>query len=124
MTLTVKQLLHSIKQTDGNVTRIADGLGINRSTVYRKIQKHEVLQEALEDARESLVDLAETKLRQEVNKGNITAIIFTLKTQGKKRGYVERQELTGADGEKLKVEVEYVNDPTTTTGIPSWSIEN
>ena len=33
-----------------------------------------------------------------MRKGNITAIIFTLKTIGKSRGYVERQEVTGADG--------------------------
>ena len=30
--------------------------------------------------------------------GNITAIIFTLKTIGKSGGYVERQELSGPDG--------------------------
>jgi hypothetical protein len=43
-----------------------------------------------------------------IKAGNVTAIIFYLKTQAKDRGYVERQELTGADGGKLQVE--YVND--------------
>jgi hypothetical protein len=32
---------------------------------------------------------------------NMSAIIFFLKTQGKSRGYVERQEISGADGTKL-----------------------
>lgn len=98
MALTVKQVEQAIKQKDGNITEVAEAFGVARSTIYRKIKKHESLKVVLEDARESLVDLAEGQLRREVRKGNITAIIFTLKTLGKSRGYVERQEVTGADG--------------------------
>lgn len=107
MALTVKQLEHAIAQKDGNVTEIAADLGVARSTVYRKIQQHDSLKTALDDARESLVDLAEGKLRAEVRKGNITAIIFTLKTLGKHRGYVERQELGGVDNKPLTFRVVY-----------------
>ena len=103
--LTVKEVEQAIKQKDGNISDIAEALGVARSTVYRKINKHPSLKQTLDDSRESLVDLAEGKLRTEVKKGNITAIIFTLKTLGKSRGYVERQELTGADNEPLKVSI-------------------
>ena len=73
------------------------------------------------EAREKLVDLSESRLftliqgvpKIEIDengekrfagwieKPSETAIIFTLKTRGKKRGYVERQEITGANGENL-----------------------
>jgi hypothetical protein len=39
------------------------------------------------------LDLAESKLHEEILGGNTAAIIFFLKTKGKKRGYVERQEV-------------------------------
>jgi hypothetical protein len=41
-----------------------------------------------------------------LKKGNIAALIFFLKTQGKSRGYVERQEVAQSG----KLEIEYVND--------------
>jgi hypothetical protein len=33
-----------------------------------------------------------------IKDGNVAATIFFLKTQGKRRGYIERQEVTGAEG--------------------------
>lgn len=43
-------------------------------------------------------DFAETKLMQAINNSELTAVLFYLKTKHKARGYVERQEQTGADG--------------------------
>ena len=43
-------------------------------------------------ARQSMIDSAEDGLRNGVDEGNLTAIIFTLKTIGKERGYIERTE--------------------------------
>ena len=44
------------------------------------------------DEREGLKDFAEGKLMQQIDGGNITAIIFYLKTQAKDRGYIEKVE--------------------------------
>lgn len=56
----------------------------------------------VEDAREKMLDNVESALYQQALSGNTVAMIFFLKTQGKKRGWVERQEITGADGEAMK----------------------
>ena len=39
------------------------------------------------------LDYAESKLVENIGKGDTTAIIFTLKTKGKSRGYIERSEV-------------------------------
>lgn len=90
--LTVGQIESALKAKAGNIAAAAKALGVARSTLYRRIEKSPGLQDVLTDAREELVDIAESALRKEVLEGNITAIIFTLKTQGKGRGYVERIE--------------------------------
>lgn len=46
----------------------------------------------LEEAEESVIDNAESKLLQHINDGDVTSLIFFLKTRGKKRGYIERVE--------------------------------
>ncbi len=56
---------------------------------------------AVDEARECVTDLAESQLYKKIAEGDLTAIIFYLKTRGKARGYVERQELTGRDGQEL-----------------------
>lgn len=103
--LSVERVKEVLIAKDGNITMTANALGVARSTVHKRITESPALREIVDDAREGLVDIAESALKREVLAGNIAAIIFTLKTQGKHRGYVERQEVTGADGAPLKAYV-------------------
>lgn len=97
----------------GIIGNVASALGVRRSTVYLWCSKYPEFRQALEDSRERLVDLAESNLRKLVagvpaietdengdkrfagwiERPSETAIIFTLKTRGKSRGYVERSEI-------------------------------
>tara|TARA_R110002167_G_scaffold361895_2_gene580600 strand:+ start:61 stop:378 length:318 start_codon:yes stop_codon:yes gene_type:complete len=66
--------------------------------------------------RERLVDLAEEKLREKVNGGNLRAVMFTLKTVGKNRGYYERRDTvddtTPEMGEvKMKMDLTKLSGP-------------
>lgn len=98
--LTAEQIEQAIRAKHGNITRAAEGLGVSRVAIYKRVKANKRLQAVLVEARESLADLAEDKLRELIEQGNVTAIIFALKTVGKERGYVERYqtEHTGAGG--------------------------
>lgn len=121
---TSEQVIIAIREARGNLTEAARILGVARMTVYRYCKRYSTIQQALDDEREKWIDTAEQKLMKSVEKGSIPAIIFFLKTMGKSRGYVERQEVTGKDGEGLKIEVEYVNDPAQITGLSSGSSQD
>jgi hypothetical protein len=43
-----------------------------------------------------------------IKKGKTSEMIFYLKTKGKKRGYIERQEVTGADGMPTNFQIEII----------------
>lgn len=97
----------------GILSDIAANIGVERVTIYAWCEEDPEFKQALEDSRERFIDLAESNLRKLVagvpaiekdENGNNrfvgwierpseTSIIFTLKTRGKKRGYVERQEV-------------------------------
>lgn len=90
----------SIVKAFGNLSTAAKSLQVERATLYRWIEQ-EGLEEAVQEGRNRRLDFAESMLDKGMQDGNMTAIIFYLKTQGKSRGYIERQEVTGADGKKL-----------------------
>lgn len=90
----------SIVKAFGNLSTAAKSLQVERATLYRWIEQ-EGLEEAVQEGRNRRLDFAESMLDKGMQEGNMTAIIFYLKTQGKSRGYIERQEVTGADGKKL-----------------------
>lgn len=84
-----------------NVTSTCNAVGIGRRGYYEWVVADKEFAAAVKDLDDSLVDMAESRLYKAVLRDNMTAIIFLLKTKGKKRGWVERQEVTGADGVPL-----------------------
>jgi AcrR family transcriptional regulator len=87
MKYTEKQMLEAIKGSGGDISEVAKRLGCARSTVYRYLDRYPAVYEALEEEREVLLDIAEYGLMKRVEDGDLRAIIFTLKTKGKDRGY-------------------------------------
>lgn len=86
----------------GNVSAIARELQMPRSSLHVIIHDDPTLKQLLADERERMLDNAEDKLGQAVDMGEAWAVCFTLKTQGKERGYSERQEITGANGQPIE----------------------
>lgn len=97
-----------VSEYKGNVAAIARKLGVNRSTVWARVQESPNLKAALEDARETMLDNAESKLYANVLDGDTTSLIFFLKTQGRSRGYIEKQEIDTSGG--MTITVRYEND--------------
>ena len=102
---TTAQMIEALREKHGNLSAAARFLGCSRNTISRYIKIYPTVKAVADEERETLIDFAENQLFKQVQEGNITAIIFTLKTIGKSRGYVERQEVTGADGKPVETKI-------------------
>ena len=92
--ITAEQAIEATRDSKGLVTYIAKKLGCTRQHVYNLAKKYATVQAAIDEEREGLKDRVESKLIEQIDEGNITAIIFYLKTQGRDRGYSEHVEAT------------------------------
>lgn len=86
----LKKIAAAYEKKGGNMAATAVALGITRQALYNWRKEDEKLAKILDDIDEGILDFTESKLIEKVNEGNLTAIIFLLKTKGKKRGYVEQ----------------------------------
>lgn len=77
-----------------NVSATCKAVAISRRIYYKWLECNPVFKEAIELEQDSLLDMAETKLQQNIAEGKEASIFFFLKTKGKKRGYVETTEHT------------------------------
>ena len=93
---TVRRVAGALRRTAGIKTAAAELLGCDRSTITRYINRYPKLQALEMEIADRTVDLAEDKLLKAIEQGNMTAIIFYLKTKGKHRGYTQKQEPGGA----------------------------
>lgn len=106
-------MIKSLKKTLGIVSHACEDADVGRTTYYQWLKDDEEFKQAVEDIEASAIDHVESKLMEKINGVKVkskkdvydvppsdTAIIFYLKTKGKKRGYSERIEIDNPNESK------------------------
>jgi len=101
-----EQILEALEMHNGIVSSACASIGLARSTYYNWLNEDSVFKAAVEEIQDVAIDFVESKLMEKIRGVSVmgkdsvydlppsdTAIIFFLKTKGRKRGYVERQEI-------------------------------
>jgi len=107
-----KELLEALKKSNGIVSSACESVGLSRTTFYNYVNEDEDFALAVDEVNEAAIDFVESKLMEKINGITMlgksggdeedptytlppsdTAIIFYLKTKGKKRGYIEKTEV-------------------------------
>lgn len=94
-------LLQALANTSGIVSSACKAANVSRMTYYRWYNEDPDFREKADDVKELQKDFAESLILKKMKEGDTTMIIFYAKTQMKDRGYTERKEITGKDGEDL-----------------------
>lgn len=102
---TIEEVTKALIASAGYITVAADKLNCEYHTVQRYIETNTVLQETMKHIHEKELDFSEAMLKKKIKDGDTACLLFHLKCKGKKRGYIERQEITGASGEPLQIEI-------------------
>jgi hypothetical protein len=106
-----KDILVALEKHNGIVSVACASIGLSRSTYYLWLKDDQEFKDAVDDIQDVAIDFVESKLMEKINGVSVqsynskglpvvyeqapsdTAIIFFLKTKGKKRGYVEKTEV-------------------------------
>ena len=87
----------ALTEAHGVLAWAARRLGCSRTAVYAAVARNPELKQTLDDSRAEVLDLAESKLIQAVHAGHMPAVFFVLRTLGRDRGYVFRQDRSAGD---------------------------
>ena len=112
-----EQLLEALTKSLGIVSTACLSVGVSRTTYYKYYNDDEQFKSQVDDISDIAIDFAESQLFELIKGGNITAVIFYLKTKGKKRGYVEKQEIDLGDNFPNNITVEFVSPDGTVRRI-------
>ncbi len=104
-----KAIIDALEKSLGVVTTACKNVGIGRTTFYEWMKDDEDFEREVNEIQNIALDFAESQLHKQIGDGSTAATIFYLKTKGKKRGYIERQEITGADGMPNNFKVEIID---------------
>ena len=88
-----EQFINAIKGSGGIVSTIAKRVGCDWNTAKKYVDTMPTIKAAYDAECESVLDLAEVKLIENIEDGDMGAIKYMLSTKGKKRGYVEKQQV-------------------------------
>ncbi len=88
-----EKMIQALELNLGNVTLSCKALNISRDTHYRWMREDKDYRKAVKDMENAALDFAESELLKQIAKGNPLSTIFFLKCKGKKRGYIEQNNL-------------------------------
>lgn len=95
------EFLGILEKSAGMVATACRKANISRATYYGWRRSDEAFAAQCDDIRELQKDAAEALILKKMKDGDTSMLIFYAKTQMKDRGYVERRELVGKDGQDL-----------------------
>jgi len=95
-----EDILQALEKSLGVVTTACQKAGVSRATFYRWLKEDKEFSAQVTGIQDVALDFAESKLFEQIQDGSTAATIFYLKTKGKRRGFVERQELEHTGGDK------------------------
>ena len=91
-----------LEKAGGFKSRVAQQLGVSTSAICHRIKRSKYLTETCLTIEERILDLAEASLIKAAQNGEPWAVQFILKCKGRKRGWIERQDIAfGGDPEAL-----------------------
>lgn len=82
-----EKLADALRKHGGIKLRAAKAVGLARSTVQERVDTSPMLQAAIREAEESLLDISEGHLVRMVKRGDKDMVKFQLTQRGRKRGY-------------------------------------
>ena len=95
-----KAMMEALEKSLGVVTQACKIASVSRTQYYQWLKDDPVFKKQTDDIAEIAIDFAESKLHSLISQENVPSTIFYLKTKGKKRGYVESQEMTISEPNK------------------------
>lgn len=94
LTKNQEKFLASLKENLGIISKAADACNLHRNSHYKWLDSSLEYKEEYLSIEDDCIDVVEHALMGKILEDkDTTAIIFYLKTKGKKRGYVEKSEL-------------------------------
>ena len=88
-----KLMREALWKSMGVVTAACKKVGIDRTTHYLWLREDPNYKIWVEELPDRALDFAESALFGQIDDGDTKAIIFYLKTKGKSRGFIEKQEV-------------------------------
>jgi len=100
-------MLEALEKSLGVVTAACREVDISRNTYYVWLREDPEFKRKVEEINDIQIDFVEHQLFKKIREGSEKAIMFYMKYKAKDRGYILRNEITGADGKDLFKNIEF-----------------
>ena len=102
-------MLEALTKSLGIATTACNKVDVPQSTFYKWKKTDPEFAERVKAIDNIALDLSESKMLELINGGSEALVKFHLSHKGKDRGYVQRKEITGLDGEPNNFIIEIID---------------